>query len=71
MVGKEATPKTFSRHNQKTDLCNQKLFPAATKKRHNSTTGMVGKYHLKLNISATTKKLTQQHNWKNVPPAHA
>jgi hypothetical protein len=47
MVGKEVTPKTFSRHNQKTGLCNQKLFPA-TKKRHNGTTGMVGKYHLKL-----------------------
>ncbi len=43
MVGKEVTPKTFS-----TDLCNQKLFPAATKKRHNGTIGMVGKYHLKL-----------------------
>jgi hypothetical protein len=48
MVGKEVTPKTISRHNQKTDLCNQKLFPAATKKKHNCTTGMVGKYHLKL-----------------------
>jgi hypothetical protein len=47
-------PKTISRRN---------------KKRHNGTTGMAGKYHLK-NISATTKKLTQQHNWKNVPPAH-
>jgi hypothetical protein len=32
MVGKEVTPKTISRHNQKIDLCNQKLFPAATKK---------------------------------------
>jgi hypothetical protein len=48
MLGKEVTPKTFSHHNQKTDLCNQKLFPDATKKRHNGTTGMVGKYHLKL-----------------------
>jgi hypothetical protein len=48
MVGKELTPKTFSRHNQKTGLCNQKLFPAATKKRHNGTTGTVGKCHLKL-----------------------
>jgi hypothetical protein len=48
MVGKEVTPKTFSHHNQKTNLCNQKLLPAATKKRHNGTTGMVGKYHLKL-----------------------
>jgi hypothetical protein len=47
MVGKKVTPKTFSRHNQKNNLCNQKLFPAATKKRHNTTTGMVGKYHLK------------------------
>jgi hypothetical protein len=47
MVGKEVTPKTFSRPNQNTNLCNQKLFPAA-KKRHNGTTGMVGKYHLKL-----------------------
>jgi hypothetical protein len=25
------TPKTISCHNQKTDLCNPKLFPAATK----------------------------------------
>jgi hypothetical protein len=33
MVGKEVTPKTFSRHNQKTNLCNQKLFPAATTKK--------------------------------------
>jgi hypothetical protein len=41
------TPKTISHHNQKTDLCNQKLFPAATKK-DNGTTGMVGEYHLKL-----------------------
>jgi hypothetical protein len=32
MVGKEVTPKTISRHNQKTNLCNQKLLPAATKK---------------------------------------
>jgi hypothetical protein len=48
MVGKEVTPKTISRHNQKIDLCNQKPFPAATKKRHNGTTGMGGKYHLKL-----------------------
>ncbi len=32
MVGKQVTPKTISRHNQKTDLCNQKLFPATTKK---------------------------------------
>jgi hypothetical protein len=48
MVGKEVTPKTFSRHNQNTNLCNRKLFPAATKKRHNGTTGMVGEYHLKL-----------------------
>jgi hypothetical protein len=32
MVGKEVTPKTFSRHNQKKGLCNQKLFPAAKKK---------------------------------------
>jgi hypothetical protein len=47
MVGKEVTPKPFSRHNQKTNLCNQKLFPAATLKSHNGTTGMVGKYHLK------------------------
>ncbi len=47
-IGKEVTPKTISCHNQKTVLCNQKLFPAATKKRHNGTTGMVGKYHLKL-----------------------
>jgi hypothetical protein len=50
MVGKEVTPKTISRHNQKTNLCNQKLFPAATKKKiqwHNWS-GMVGKYHLKL-----------------------
>jgi hypothetical protein len=31
MVGKEVTPKTFSSHNQKTDLCNQKPFPTATK----------------------------------------
>jgi hypothetical protein len=57
MVGKEVAPKTFSRHNQKTDLCNKKQFLATTKKRHNSTTGMVCKYHLKT-ISATTKKLT-------------
>jgi hypothetical protein len=48
MVGKEVTPKTVSRHNQNTDLCNQKLFPARTKKRHNGTIGMVGKYHLSL-----------------------
>jgi hypothetical protein len=48
MVSKEVTPKTFSRHNQNTHLCNQKLFPAATKKRHNGTTGMVGKYLPKL-----------------------
>jgi hypothetical protein len=48
MVGEEFTPKPFSCHNQKTNLCNQKLFPAPTKKRHNGTTGMVGKYHLKL-----------------------
>ncbi len=70
MVGKEVTPKTISRHNQKTDLCNQKLFHAATKKRHNGTTGMVGKYHLKLFPP-------QPKNWHNstteqkVPPAHA
>jgi hypothetical protein len=32
MVGKEVTPKMFSRHNQKTNLCSQKLFPTATKK---------------------------------------
>jgi hypothetical protein len=43
MVDKEVTPKTFSRHNQKTNLCNQKLFPAAVKKKNNGTTGMVGK----------------------------
>jgi hypothetical protein len=48
MVGKEVTPKAFFRHNQKTNLCNQKLFPAATKNRHSGTTGMVGKYHPKL-----------------------
>jgi hypothetical protein len=48
MVGKEVTPKAFSRHHQKTILCNQKLFPTTTKKRHNGKTGMVGKYHLKL-----------------------
>jgi hypothetical protein len=47
MVGKQVTPKPFSCHNQKTDLCNQKLFPAATTTK-NGTTGMVGKYHLKL-----------------------
>jgi hypothetical protein len=29
-------------------LCNQKLFPAATNKRHNGTTGLIGKYQLKL-----------------------
>jgi hypothetical protein len=46
MVDKEVTPKFFPRHNQKTNLCNQKLFPAATKKRQNGTAGMVGKYHL-------------------------
>jgi hypothetical protein len=33
MVGKEVTPKTFSCHNQQNKLCNQKLFPAATKKK--------------------------------------
>jgi hypothetical protein len=48
MVGKEVTPKTFSRHNQKTNLCNQKLIPAAKTQNKNGTTGMVGKYHLKL-----------------------
>jgi hypothetical protein len=48
MVGKEVTPKFFSRHNQKTDLCKQKYFPPQQQKRHNGTTGMVGKYHLKL-----------------------
>ncbi len=48
MVDKEVTPKTFSRDNKKNDLCNQKLFPAAIKKRHNGTLGMVGKYPLKL-----------------------
>jgi hypothetical protein len=48
MVGKEVTPKTISPHNQKNNLCNQKLFPAATKKTYNGTTGMIGKYHLKL-----------------------
>jgi hypothetical protein len=48
MVGEEVTPKTISHQNQKTNLCNQKLFPATTKKRHNGTTGMKGKYHLKL-----------------------
>jgi hypothetical protein len=32
MVGKEVTPKTISHHNQKTNLCNQKLFTAAKKK---------------------------------------
>ncbi len=47
-IGKEVTPKTISPHNQKTDLYNQKLFPTATKKIHDGTTGMVGKYHLKL-----------------------
>jgi hypothetical protein len=31
MVGKEVTSKIFSHHNKKTNLCNQKLFPAATK----------------------------------------
>jgi hypothetical protein len=31
-IGKEITPKTISHHNQKTDLCNRKLLPAATKK---------------------------------------
>jgi hypothetical protein len=46
MVGKEVTPKTISRHNQKTNLCNQKLF--CKKNLKNGTTGMVGKYHLKL-----------------------
>jgi hypothetical protein len=63
MVGKEVTPKTFFRHNYKTDLCNQKLFLAATKKRHNGTTGMVGKYHLKL-FPPQPKNMTHQHNWK-------
>jgi hypothetical protein len=48
MVSKEVTFKTISHHNQKTNLCNQKLFPAATKERHNGATGMVVKYHLKL-----------------------
>jgi hypothetical protein len=48
MVGKEVTPKTFSHHNQKTDLCNQKPFATPTKKRHNGATGMEDKYHLKL-----------------------
>jgi hypothetical protein len=48
MVGKEVLPKTISRYNKKTNLCNQKLFTAAIKKSHNGTTGMVGKYHLKL-----------------------
>jgi hypothetical protein len=70
MLGKEVTPKTFSRHNQKTNLCNLKLFPAATTKktqRHN----WHGREVSPKTISATTKKLTQQHNWKNVPPAHA
>jgi hypothetical protein len=38
MVGKEVTPKTISRHNKKTDLCNQKHFPAAKKK---DTTGQL------------------------------
>jgi hypothetical protein len=32
MVDKEVLPKTIICHNQKTNLCNQKLFPAATKK---------------------------------------
>ncbi len=31
MIGKEVTPKTISHQNQKNDLCNQKLFPTATK----------------------------------------
>jgi hypothetical protein len=47
MVGKYHL-KLYFCHNQKTDLCNQKLFPTATLKKHNGTTGMVGKYHLKL-----------------------
>jgi hypothetical protein len=69
MVVKEVTPKTFSCHNQKTNLCNQKLFPTAKKKTqwHN----WYGRKVSSKTIFATTKKLTQQHNWKNVPPAHA
>ncbi len=58
MVGKEVTPKTFSCHNQKTDLCNQKLFPATTTK-NTQRTGMVGKYHLKLRHNQKTDTTAQ------------
>jgi hypothetical protein len=46
MVGKEVTPKTFSRHNQKSTCATKNYFPPQQK--NNGTTGMVGKYHLKL-----------------------
>ncbi len=46
--------------NQNNDLCNQKLFPTTTTKRHNSTTGMVGKYHLKLFLPQPKTDTTAQ-----------
>jgi hypothetical protein len=48
MVGKEVTPKTFVRHNQKPNCATKNYVSPQQKQTHNGTTGMVGKYHLKL-----------------------
>jgi hypothetical protein len=48
MVGKKVTPNTLSHHNQKNQPVQPKTISCRNKKRHNSTTGMVGEYHLKL-----------------------
>ncbi len=48
MVGKEVTPKTFPATTKKPTCATKNNFPQQQQKRHNSTTGMVGKYHLKL-----------------------
>jgi hypothetical protein len=65
MVGKEVTPiKTFSRHNQKT-------IPPQHKKRHNGTTGMVGKYHLKLYFCHNQKTDTTSQLEKFSSSPHA
>jgi hypothetical protein len=48
MVGKEVTPQTFSTTTKKPTCATKNFFPPQPKKRHNGTTGIVGKYHLKL-----------------------
>ena len=54
------TPKTIFHQNQKTNTTPQ-LYCTLSKEVCNTKT----------NFPPETKKLTQQHNWKKNPPAHA